>query len=233
MSLRGDLGKILSIERRFTEDKARLYAAEILLALEDLHKRDIIFRDLKPDNVVLDNEGHALLTDFGLSKEGVVDNISSKSFCGSVAYLAPEILKKTGHGKSVDWYLFGVLLYEMLVGMPPYFSNHRHKMYQNIISGPLKLPFFLSHEVCDLIMSLLNRNPNKRLGAGKNDSEDIKSHPWFSSIDWNAARERKLRVPRPEIWSVPDGHINPDIFGDQANNENNLKGWEYVNKVVI
>ena len=145
MTLRGDLGKILSVERRFTEDKARLYAAEILLALEDLHKRDIIFRDLKPDNVVLDSEGHALLTDFGLSKEGVVDNVSSKSFCGSVAYLAPEILKKTGHGKSVDWYLLGVLLYEMLVGMPPYFSNHRQKMYQNRISGPVKIPLCLSH----------------------------------------------------------------------------------------
>ena len=101
-----------------------MYAAEVLLALEDLHKRDIIFRDLKPDNVVIDSDGHALLTDFGLSKEGVVDN-SSTSFCGSIAYLAPEILKKSGHGKSVDWYLFGVLIYEMLVGMPPYFSNHR------------------------------------------------------------------------------------------------------------
>ena len=112
----GDLARILAKERRFTEDRARIYTAEILLAIQYLHKRDIIFRDLKPDNVVVDAEGHALLTDFGLSKEGVLDNISAKSFCGSVAYLAPEMLRRSGHGKSVDWYLLGVLLYEMLVG---------------------------------------------------------------------------------------------------------------------
>lgn len=120
------MGKILLSETRLTEDRAKIYSAEVLLALEDLHKRDIIFRDLKPDNVVLDEDGHALLTDFGLSKEGVMDNMMSKSFCGSVAYLAPEMLKKSGHGKSVDWYLLGVLIYEMLVGMPPYFTNNRY-----------------------------------------------------------------------------------------------------------
>lgn len=121
----GDLGKILSRENKLPENVARLYAAEVLLALEDLHKHDIIFRDLKPDNVVIDEEGHALLTDFGLSKEGVANNMICQSFCGSVAYLAPEMLKKSGHSKSVDWYLFGVLIYEMLVGMPPYFSKDR------------------------------------------------------------------------------------------------------------
>lgn len=121
----GDLGSVLNKERRFSEDRARMYMTEIILALEDLHKRDIIFRDLKPDNVVLDGDGHAKLTDFGLSKEGVKDNSQAKSFCGSVAYLAPEVLKRSGHGKSVDWYLLGVMFYEMLVGIPPYFSSNK------------------------------------------------------------------------------------------------------------
>ena len=122
----GDLGRLIQKEGIFSEERARFYLCEILLALEDLHKRDIIFRDLKPDNVVIDDLGHAQLTDFGLSKEGVLDvNQGAKSFCGSVAYLAPEMLRKTGHGKSVDWYLLGVLLYEMLVGRPPYFSKQK------------------------------------------------------------------------------------------------------------
>lgn len=121
----GNMSRSLQKDRRFTEEVARFYLAEILLSLEDLHKKDIIFRDLKPDNIVFDEDGHAMLTDFGLSKEGVFNNNAARSFCGSPAYLSPEMLKRSGHGKSVDWYLLGVLLYEMLVGIPPYYSNNK------------------------------------------------------------------------------------------------------------
>ena len=111
---------------KFTEDRARIYCAEVLTAIEDLHKRDIIFRDLKPENVVIDQAGHAMLTDFGLSKEGVFDYCSgARSFCGSIAYLAPEMIKRQGHGKAVDWYLLGVVMYEMLIGIPPYYAHSR------------------------------------------------------------------------------------------------------------
>lgn len=230
---RGDIGKLLNAETRLTEDRARLYAAEILLALEDLHRHDIIFRDLKPDNVVIDEEGHALLTDFGLSKEGIADNVLSQSFCGSVAYLAPEILKKSGHGKSVDWYLFGVLIYEMIVGMPPYFSKDRNKLFKNIQGGSLKLPLYLSQSVCELIIGLLNRDPRKRLGSGKEDANAIKRHAWFRVIDWNVARARGLDVPKPKQKPIPKGYISPEIFGDQSETKNKIEGWEYVNKNVI
>ena len=121
----GDLGHVLQREKRFSEETARIYIAEVLLAIEELHNREIIYRDLKPDNVVLDEEGHALLTDFGLSKDGIKDSEFTLSFCGSVAYLAPEMLRRSGHGRTVDWYLLGVLLYEMLVGIPPYFNKDK------------------------------------------------------------------------------------------------------------
>ena len=147
----GDLGFQIAREKRFDESRAKIYLCEILLALEELHKRDIIFRDLKPDNIVLDEEGHAMLTDFGLSKEGVYDNFMARSFCGSLAYLAPEMVKRQGHGKAVDWYLLGVLLYEMLVGVPPYFSSNRDQLYQNIQAGKLKLPGSLSAETKNVI----------------------------------------------------------------------------------
>jgi serine/threonine protein kinase len=108
---------------------AKIYLAEIILALEALHKNCIIFRDLKPENVVLDENGHALLTDFGFSKTGVEAGKLSFDFCGTPAYMAPEIIKKKGHSRQVDWYLLGILTYELLVGIPPYFADDKTKLY--------------------------------------------------------------------------------------------------------
>lgn len=121
----GDLGIMIARGGRIPEELAKIYCAEILLSLEYLHKQGIVYRDLKPDNIVLDREGHCRLTDFGLSKEGVDHSDLSQSFVGSIAYMAPEMLTKKGHNRSIDWYLFGVLLFELLTGAPPYFSNNR------------------------------------------------------------------------------------------------------------
>ena len=127
--------------------------SEILLAIEELHKQGILFRDLKPDNVVLDKDGHAVLTDFGLSKEGM-NNENADSFCGSYAYLAPEMLKREGHGKSVDWYLLGVFLYEMLFGIPPYYDHDRDKLFENILQSELTFSYEISENAKDLLHSV-------------------------------------------------------------------------------
>lgn len=163
----GDLETLMHAERGpLTEDQAKLYAAEILLALKDLHARNIVYRDLKPDNVVIDNDGHAQLVDFGMAKDDVAESQKgAKTFCGSVKYLAPEMLKKIGHGQALDWYLLGVLLYEMVVGVTPYFSSNKETLFNNILFGKLSLPRTVGPELKALLIALLHRTPTKRLGA--------------------------------------------------------------------
>ena len=136
-----------------------MYLAEIVLALEALHARDIIYRDLKPDNVVVGQDGHIMLTDFGLSREGVKrSDLGARSFCGSYAYLAPEMVRKTGHGKTVDWYLLGVILFEMLTGMPPYYNDDKEELFDNILTMDLEFDdtkLILSSECKDILIQLL------------------------------------------------------------------------------
>lgn len=226
----GDLGQAIQREKKFSIERARIYLAEVLLALEDLHKREIIYRDLKPDNVILDSEGHALLTDFGLSKEGISNTDLTQSFCGSVAYLAPEMLRRAGHGKSVDWYLLGVLLYEMIIGIPPYFNRNRDKLFENIKRGPLYIPPGTPDVATQLIVKLLNRDPNKRLGAGCDDAEEIKKDPFFKGVNWDDVLARKLKPPKPIVKPIPNVELSLDIFGcaSPSKYENKIERWTFV-----
>ncbi len=137
--------------QRFKESQAKVYLAEVLLALEALHNNKIVYRDLKPSNIVLDKDGHAMLTDFGLSKTDVMENQKLRSFCGSIAYLAPEMLQKSGHTYSIDWYLYGVLVYELLSGYPPYYNDNKAKLLENIKTARLRFPKYFSKEAQDLI----------------------------------------------------------------------------------
>ena len=236
----GDLARHLSYEKKFDEKRAKFYLCEILLALENLHKRNIIFRDLKPENVVLDEEGHCKLTDFGLSKEGIDNDQYTKSFCGSIAYLAPEVLKKQGHGKAVDWYLLGVLLYEMLIGVTPYYDKNKNNLFYNIEQGKLIIPNFVSENAKNLLRGLLQKDPKKRLGGGIRDSEEIKEHKFFEDVDWQKIYEKKIKPPKVlkinnnnmYIFNKPkyfaDENKLEEIFGD-----NSLKGWTFINKDEI
>ena len=236
----GDLSKHLMFEKRFKEQRAKFYICEIILALENLHKRDIIFRDLKPDNVVLDKDGHCKLTDFGLSKEGISENSFAQSFCGSIAYLAPEMLKKQGHGKAVDWYLLGVLFYEMLVGITPYFTTKKEDIFHNIECGDLKIPNFVSKEAGELLRRLLERNPSKRLGGGGRDADEIKEHPYFKDVDWKKVYEKKIKPPSfvnymdktIKYYKKPKLFANDDFLNktDDQNSPNMLEGWSVTNK---
>jgi len=140
----GELFFHLRRERTFPEPRVRLYAAEILLALQELHRHDVVYRDLKPENILLDADGHVALSDFGLAKEAITSLAGGAStFCGSPSYLAPEVLLGTGHGFPVDWWSFGTLLYEMLVGVPPFYSRNLHAMYRAILHGDLRVPRFV------------------------------------------------------------------------------------------
>ena len=230
----GDLGKHLLVEKRFSEERAKFYLCEVLLALENLHQRDIIFRDLKPDNVVLDGEGHCKLTDFGLSKEGVNESKYAQSFCGSIAYLAPEMLKKKGHGKAVDWYLLGVLFYEMLVGCPPFFTRRQEDIFNNIERGELNIPNFVSPAAADLLRKLLERDPSKRLWS-INDAQEIKNYPYFKDVDWNKVYNKEIKPPTfldyskntINAYNKPRKFINDDLF--ESNNPNKLMDWSFIN----
>lgn len=197
----GELFFHLGKEGRFREDRARFYAAQITLALEHLHGMNVIYRDLKPENVLLDHRGNVRLTDFGLSKENVFEvDRGATSFCGTPEYLAPEVLDRKGHGRAVDWWSLGALLYEMLTGLPPFYCKERDKLFESILRAKLEFPPYLSDVAVDICSKLLNRDPTKRLGSGPGDAAEVKAHPFFASVDWTALYE--LRVPIPFVPAV-------------------------------
>ena len=147
----------------------------------------MIYRDLKPDNILVCENGHIKLADFGLSKMNVNEEFSSNSFCGTHAYLAPEIVSRMSYGKNVDWYGLGAVLYEFCVGRPPFYQENLESLYSNIQQGPLQIPRSMSPDLKDLLTRLLCRNPAERIGV--NGSAEIKSHPFFQEIEWDAFKE--------------------------------------------
>ena len=195
----GELFFHLQHHKRLTEDQALFYFSEIVLALEYLHKNDIIYRDLKPENILLDSDGHVKLIDFGLSKQGVGKEGVSFSFCGSPEYMSPEILNGVSHGRAVDFYGLGALLYEMIVGTPPFYDQSPSRMEWNILNTSPKFPPGLSKACKDILGRLLDKEPEKRLGFS-HGIEEIKLHSWCRSCSWSKLLNKKINPPFvPEV----------------------------------
>ncbi|XP_046824489.1 ribosomal protein S6 kinase beta-1-like isoform X1 [Vespa crabro] len=201
----GELFTYLDREGIFLEDTACFYLSEIILALQHLHNQGIIYRDLKPENILLDGEGHVKLTDFGLCKEHIQDGTVTHTFCGTIEYMAPEILTRSGHGKAVDWWSLGALMFDMLTGMPPFTGDDRRKTIEKILRGKLCLPQYLTPDARDLIRKLLKRQVGQRLGSGPEDAEQIIHHNFFKHINWEDVISRKLEPPfKPSLKSADD-----------------------------
>ncbi|KAM5197311.1 cAMP-dependent protein kinase catalytic subunit PRKX [Hipposideros larvatus] len=188
----GELFSYLRNRGRFSSNAGLFYSAEIVCAIEYLHSREIVYRDLKPENILLDRDGHIKLTDFGFAKK-LVDK--TWTLCGTPEYLAPEVIQSRGHGRAVDWWALGILIFEMLSGFPPFFDDNPFGIYQKILAGKIDFPRHLDFNVKDLVKKLLVVDRTRRLGNMKNGADDVKRHRWFRTVDWEAVPQRKLKPP--------------------------------------
>jgi len=202
----GELFTHLAQERMFTEDVASFYMAETVLALEHLHRNlGVVYRDLKPENCLLDSEGHLLLTDFGLSKVAVDENDKCASVLGTVEYMAPEVVQGHKYGMAVDWWSFGALGFDLLTGSPPFPGQNHAKIQENIVKKKLVMPYFLGPDAKDLLTRLLRKEPNKRLGSNMpKDLLTIKKHRFFRKIDWKKLAKREVEPPIQPLITDPE-----------------------------
>ncbi|MCI4394777.1 hypothetical protein PGIGA_G00172540 [Pangasianodon gigas] len=201
----GELFMQLEKEGIFMEDTACFYLAEITSALGHLHSNGIIYRDLKPENIMLNHEGHIKLTDFGLCKESIHDGSVTHTFCGTIEYMAPEILNRSGHNRAVDWWSLGALMYDMMTGSPPFSAENRKKTIEKILKCKLNLPPYLTPDARELIKKLLKKNPAQRLGSSKADCADIQKQPFFRHINWDDLLNKRVEPPyRPSLHSDED-----------------------------
>lgn len=198
----GELFTHLRKAGKFSNDHGRLYAAQIIMALQYLHNLDVVYRDLKPENLLLDLTGYIKITDFGFAKH-VPDR--TWTLCGTPEYLAPEIIQSKGHGKAVDWWALGILIYEMLAGYPPFYDENPFGIYQKILAGKLEFPRHFETHGRDLIRKLLTADRTKRIGNMKNGAEDIKKHKWHRGLNWAALFNKQLEAPLvPDVSSHND-----------------------------
>ncbi|XP_047514678.1 putative protein kinase C delta type homolog isoform X8 [Pieris napi] len=196
----GDLMFHIQQSGRFPEPRARFYAAEIISGLKFLHKRGIVYRDLKLDNILLDFEGHVRIADFGMCKLQIYLDKTADTFCGTPDYMAPEIIKGLKYNQTVDWWSFGVLLYEMLIGQSPFSGCDEDELFWSICNELPSFPRFLSAEGLDILTRLLDKDARTRLGAPECEHGDVRDHPFFREVPWDRLERRDLPAPfKPRV----------------------------------
>jgi len=253
----GDLMFHMQRQRRLPEEHARFYSSEICLALNYLHERGIIYRDLKLDNVLLDHEGHIKLTDYGMCKEGIRPGDTTSTFCGTPNYIAPEILRAEDYSFSVDWWALGVLLYEMLAGRSPFDivgatdnpdQNTEDYLFQVILEKTIRIPRSLSVKAASILKGFLNKNPADRLGCHRDSGfGEIMNHPFFKTIEWAMLEQKQIPPPyRPRLENERDLANFPPEFTDEPVqltpddasiigkiDQTEFEGFEYVNPLLM
>uniref|UniRef100_A0A8C4QH13 non-specific serine/threonine protein kinase n=1 Tax=Eptatretus burgeri TaxID=7764 RepID=A0A8C4QH13_EPTBU len=214
----GELFFHLSRERVFSEDRTRFYGAEIVSALDYLHsEKNVVYRDLKLENLMLDKDGHIKIADFGLCKEGITDGATMKTFCGTPEYLAPEVLEDNDYGRAVDWWGLGVVMYEMMCGRLPFYNQDHERLFELILMEDIRFPRTLSHDAKALLAGLLKKDPKKRLGGGMEDAKEIMMHKFFTGVNWHDVYNRKLVPPfKPQVASETDTRYFDEEFTAQT-----------------
>ncbi|KAL0966701.1 hypothetical protein UPYG_G00298620 [Umbra pygmaea] len=201
----------------FSEPRAIFYAACVVLGLQYLHENKIVYRDLKLDNLLLDTEGYVKIADFGLCKEGMGFRERTSTFCGTPEFLAPEVLTETSYTRAVDWWGLGVLIFEMLVGESPFPGDDEEEVFDSIVNDEVRYPRILSTESISIMRRLLRRSPERRLGAGERDAEEVKRHLFFRNMDWNGLLAKKVKPPFvPTIQDSNDVSNFDDEFTSEA-----------------
>eukprot|EP00475_Leptophrys_vorax_P046271 TRINITY_DN987_c0_g1_i6.p1 TRINITY_DN987_c0_g1~~TRINITY_DN987_c0_g1_i6.p1 ORF type:complete len:567 (-),score=206.64 TRINITY_DN987_c0_g1_i6:140-1810(-) len=223
--------------KRFDEATAKIIGAEIVLGLGHLHSKKFIYRDLKPENVLMRGDGHVCLSDFGLAKELDPDESYTKTMCGTPEYLAPEVLHGKPFGTAIDWWAFGCLMYEITTGVTPFHSRTMEELVKKVERGKIKFPNYLSTTFMDFILKLLAGNPKMRLGGGELGVEEVKGHPWFMDIDWDKLLKKEidpLYVP-PEETNFDENKFADEVLDSvvdvntlQVGNAEDFDGFSYA-----
>ncbi|XP_053211984.1 protein kinase C iota type-like [Panonychus citri] len=250
----GDLMFHMQRKRRLPEDHARFYAAEISLALNYLHEKFIIYRDLKLDNVLLDQYGHIKLTDYGMCKEGIRPGETTSTFCGTPNYIAPEIIQGCEYSFSIDWWALGVLLYEMLIGQSPFTVSNKEgessedALFNDIVTTTIRIPRSISVKATNILKGFLDKSPKTRLGCASDGKGflDVKSHPFFKLLDWDLLAEKRILPPYvPQMEDDPLKHFDPSFTTEPIEltppdmkiidkiDQSEFDGFEFVNPEIM